>query len=91
MKGDAKIRRLPFGVGQGEWQSTEWIGDEVVVRFDLKLKPATGGGRPVIRLRLKSRAISATSRRGLSRRGGSLPFVSIMSCRSRSTAVEFRP
>ena len=40
MKGDAKIRRLPFGVGQGEWQSTEWIGDEVVVRFDLKLKPA---------------------------------------------------
>lgn len=41
MKGDATIRRLPFGVGQGEWQSTEWIGDEVVVRFDLKLKPAT--------------------------------------------------
>ena len=40
MKGDAKIRRLPFGVGQGEWQSTEWVGDEVVVRFDLKLKPA---------------------------------------------------
>jgi len=40
MKGDAAIRRLPFGVGQGEWQSTEWIGDEVTVRFDLKLKPA---------------------------------------------------
>ena len=40
MKGDATIRRLPFGVGQGEWQSTEWVGDEVVVRFDLKLKPA---------------------------------------------------
>lgn len=39
MEGDARIRRLPFGVGQGEWQSTEWIGDEVVVRFDLKLKP----------------------------------------------------
>lgn len=46
MKGDAKIRRLPFGVGQGEWQSTEWIGDEVVVRFDLKLKPATAATSP---------------------------------------------
>jgi len=46
MKGDAKIRRLPFGVGQGEWQSTEWVGDEVVVRFDLKLKPATKAAAP---------------------------------------------
>lgn len=46
MKGDATIRRLPFGVGQGEWQSTEWIGDEVVVRFDLKLKPATAAAAP---------------------------------------------
>ena len=46
MKGDATIRRLPFGVGQGEWQSTEWVGDEVVVRFDLKLKPATKAAAP---------------------------------------------
>lgn len=44
MKGEATIRRLPFGVGQGEWQSTEWVGDEVVVRFDLKLKPASEKG-----------------------------------------------
>ena len=46
MKGDATIRRLPFGVGQGEWQSTEWIGDEVVVRFDLKLQPLTAAAAP---------------------------------------------
>ena len=46
MKGDATIRRLPFGVGQGEWQSTEWIGDEVVVRFDLKLKAAAAASSP---------------------------------------------
>lgn len=46
MKGDATIRRLPFGVGQGEWQSTEWIGDEVEVRFDLKLKPAPAPAAP---------------------------------------------
>jgi polyisoprenoid-binding protein YceI len=40
MKGAATLRRLDFGVGQGEWSTTEWIGDEVEVRFDLKLKPA---------------------------------------------------
>jgi len=38
MKGGATFRRLAFGVGQGEWASTEWIGDEVEVRFDLKLE-----------------------------------------------------
>lgn len=40
MKGTAALRRLEFGVGQGEWSSTEWVGDEVGVLFDLKLLPA---------------------------------------------------
>lgn len=40
MKGTATLRRLDFGVGQGEWATTEWIGDEVEVRFDLELTPA---------------------------------------------------
>ncbi|HUG04770.1 MAG TPA: YceI family protein [Steroidobacteraceae bacterium] len=40
MKGTATLRRLDFGVGQGEWSTTEWIGDEVEVRFDLKLNPS---------------------------------------------------
>jgi len=40
MKGKADLRRLEFGVGQGEWTSTEWVGDEVGVLFDLKLLPA---------------------------------------------------
>ena len=40
MKGTADLRRLAFGVGQGEWSSTEWVGDEVGVLFDLKLLPA---------------------------------------------------
>lgn len=40
MKGAAGLRRLEFGVGQGEWSSTEWVGDEVGVLFDLKLLPA---------------------------------------------------
>jgi polyisoprenoid-binding protein YceI len=39
MKGTADLRRLEFGIGQGEWSSTEWVGDEVGVLFDLKLLP----------------------------------------------------
>lgn len=38
MKGTANLRRLAFGLGQGEWASTEWVGDEVEVRFELKLR-----------------------------------------------------
>lgn len=40
MKGTAALHRLEFGVGQGEWATTEWIGDEVEIRFDLELTPA---------------------------------------------------
>jgi polyisoprenoid-binding protein YceI len=40
MKGSAGLSRLGFGLGQGEWASTEWIGDAVEVRFELKLQPA---------------------------------------------------
>ncbi|MEY2854281.1 MAG: hypothetical protein RL030_1413, partial [Pseudomonadota bacterium] len=39
MKGTATLQRLAFGVGQGEWKSTEWINDDVQVLFDLKLQP----------------------------------------------------
>jgi polyisoprenoid-binding protein YceI len=47
MKGTADLRRLEFGVGQGEWSSTEWVGDEVGVLFDLKLLPdALPAGAP---------------------------------------------
>jgi polyisoprenoid-binding protein YceI len=40
MKGGAQIERLAFGLGQGDWASTEWIGAGVEVRFDLKLAAA---------------------------------------------------
>ncbi len=30
-----------YGVGQGEWKSTEWVKDDVLVTFSLKLNPAT--------------------------------------------------
>jgi polyisoprenoid-binding protein YceI len=40
MKGTASLKRLEFGLGQGEWSSTEWVGDAVDIRFELKLSPA---------------------------------------------------
>jgi polyisoprenoid-binding protein YceI len=40
MKGTASLKRLEFGLGRGEWASTEWVGDAVDVRFELKLSPA---------------------------------------------------
>lgn len=41
MTGRITIRRLDFGVGQGEWKSTEWVNDDVGVTFSLRLLPAT--------------------------------------------------
>jgi polyisoprenoid-binding protein YceI len=38
LEGGTTIRRLDFGVGQGEWRDTQWVGDEVKVRFDLSLR-----------------------------------------------------
>jgi polyisoprenoid-binding protein YceI len=40
LTGTAKLNRLAFGVGQGDWKSTEWVKDEVKVAFSLVLKPA---------------------------------------------------
>lgn len=37
--GTAKLKRLDFGAGQGDWKSTQWIGDEVKVSFSLALVP----------------------------------------------------
>ena len=41
LKGTAKIKRLDFGVGQGEWKDTATVGNDVQVRFALRLKSAT--------------------------------------------------
>jgi polyisoprenoid-binding protein YceI len=40
MAGSASLRRLGFGVGQGDWRSTEWLDDAVRVEFDLALHDA---------------------------------------------------
>jgi polyisoprenoid-binding protein YceI len=37
--GAAKVNRLDFGVGQGDWRDTESLGNEVRVRYSLTLTP----------------------------------------------------
>jgi polyisoprenoid-binding protein YceI len=37
LTGRTSIKRLDFGVGQGEWKSTEWVDDQVNVILDLHL------------------------------------------------------
>ncbi len=38
LKGTARIKRLDFGVGQGDWKDTSTVGNDVQVRFALRLK-----------------------------------------------------
>jgi polyisoprenoid-binding protein YceI len=40
LEGTAHLKRLDFGVGQGDWQSTEWVGNDVQVKFSLQLRAA---------------------------------------------------
>jgi polyisoprenoid-binding protein YceI len=42
MKGQFAIRRLDYGVGQGEWKSTEWVANDVTISFALRLPQAAG-------------------------------------------------
>jgi polyisoprenoid-binding protein YceI len=37
--GRTTIKRLDFGVGQGDWKSTEWVGNDVSVSYSLRLTP----------------------------------------------------
>lgn len=37
LTGTATLLRLDFGVGQGEWADTRWVGNEVRIRFTLQL------------------------------------------------------
>ena len=38
--GRTQIKRLDFGVGQGDWTNTEWVGNDVEIRVNLILEPA---------------------------------------------------
>lgn len=37
LTGSASLNRLDFGVGQGDWSTTEWVGDMVDVKFNLHI------------------------------------------------------
>ena len=39
LTGAATLERLDFGVGQGDWKSTEWVGNDVRISFALVLVP----------------------------------------------------
>jgi cytochrome b561 len=41
LSGQMTLRRLDFGVGQGQWQSTDGVGNEVTVHYDLELTPSS--------------------------------------------------
>ncbi len=40
MSGKTTIRRLDYGVGQGDWKATDQVGNDVVVSFALRLTAA---------------------------------------------------
>ncbi len=40
LTGKTTIHRLDFGVGQGEWKSTEWVGNDVTVSYNVRLVAA---------------------------------------------------
>ncbi len=40
LTGATTLQRLQFGVGQGEWRSTEWLDDAVRVEFSVALEAA---------------------------------------------------
>jgi polyisoprenoid-binding protein YceI len=41
MVGKAAIKRLDYGVGQGDWKATDQVGNEVTVDFTVRLAPVT--------------------------------------------------
>ena len=40
MSGKTTIKRLDYGVGQGDWKATDQVGNDVVVSFNVRLTPA---------------------------------------------------
>ena len=39
LTGETVIKRLDYDIGLGEWRDTRWVGDDVVLRFDVALMP----------------------------------------------------
>lgn len=41
LTGKTTIHRLDYGVGQGDWKSTEWVGADVTVTYNVRLTPGS--------------------------------------------------
>ena len=39
LDGGVTLKRLDFGIGQGDWRSTEWVGNEVPITWSVRLIP----------------------------------------------------
>lgn len=46
LDGSAVVRRLEFGVGQGDWRDTAWVGGDVRIAFALRPVAATPARTP---------------------------------------------
>lgn len=40
ISGATAIKRLEYGIGQGDWKTTEWVGDEIKVQYKVALTKA---------------------------------------------------
>lgn len=40
LSGETTLKRLEYGVGQGDWASTEWVGDDVKLTYKVTLAKA---------------------------------------------------
>ncbi|MBL8201362.1 MAG: YceI family protein [Chromatiales bacterium] len=45
--GAATVERLAFGVGQGEWRDTSYVGNRVDVQVDIRLRPISSSDKSV--------------------------------------------
>jgi len=41
LTGKTVVHRLDYGVGQGDWKSTEWVGPDVTVSYNVRLAPGS--------------------------------------------------
>ena len=41
LTGKTTLHRLDYGVGQGDWKSTEWVGADVTVTYNVRLTPGS--------------------------------------------------
>jgi polyisoprenoid-binding protein YceI len=55
LQGAATLKRLDFGVGQGEWRATDQVGDDVKVQFSLALTAAAKTAPAVTAAPLKAK------------------------------------